>query len=309
MSMKPSSGSVRVLSLAVVSALAIGLASARPAVAQVGYVVQDLGALAGDSSSVAWAINANGDVVGWSNGQAGTRAFLYTDAGGMVALPGLPNRPRTVARDINDAGVIVGSANAGGTDLGHAVALERRIRRGPRHARHRLVQRGLGREQPRSGRRLVLHERRQPGSARLPVHPGGWAGRPHTGQRLRLRHGHQRRGPGDRLQDGVRRLSTRFVGKVEHSWTWASCPGSRTALAGPSTRPARWPAARPRLRATANGSSVPPTAGISRIWGARASTTRPGASTHRGRWSASAGNRRSAPSCTPTRPGYTTSVR
>jgi len=26
-----------------------------------------------------------------------------------------------VARDINDAGVIVGSANAGGTDLGHAV--------------------------------------------------------------------------------------------------------------------------------------------------------------------------------------------
>ena len=77
--------------------------------------------MAGDTSSVAWAINANGDVVGWSMGQSGTRAFLYTDAGGMVALPGLPDRPRTVARDINDAGVIVGSANAGGTDLGHAV--------------------------------------------------------------------------------------------------------------------------------------------------------------------------------------------
>jgi len=54
-------------------------------------------------------------------GPNGTRAFVFTDAGGMVALPGLPNRPRTVARDINDAGVIVGSANAGGTDVGHAV--------------------------------------------------------------------------------------------------------------------------------------------------------------------------------------------
>jgi probable HAF family extracellular repeat protein len=112
------SGSLRALRL--VSVLALGLAAVRPATAEVGYVVQDLGALPGDSSSIAWAINANGDVVGWSNGQEGTRAFLYTSAG-MVALPGLPDRPRTVARDINDAGVIVGSANAGGTDLGHAV--------------------------------------------------------------------------------------------------------------------------------------------------------------------------------------------
>jgi probable HAF family extracellular repeat protein len=101
--------------------LGFSLVAVRPAMAQTGYVVEDLGALAGDTSSVAWAINANGDVVGWSFGQAGTRAFLYTNAGGMVALPGLPDRPRTVARDINDAGAIVGSANAGGTDLGHAV--------------------------------------------------------------------------------------------------------------------------------------------------------------------------------------------
>src|SRR5688572_12069842 len=118
MSTKLWSGSVRVLRLAVV--LGLGFVSAGPAVAQTGYVVEDLGALAGDTSSVAWAINADGDVVGWSMGQAGTRAFLYTSAG-MVALPGLPDKPRTVARDINDAGVIVGSANAGGTDLGHAV--------------------------------------------------------------------------------------------------------------------------------------------------------------------------------------------
>ena len=99
------------------------MASSRPAPleAQSGFVVDDLGVLPGDDSSVAWAINARGDVVGWSNGPAGTRAFLYTDAGGLVTLPGLPGRPRTVARDINEAGDIVGSANAGGVDLGHAV--------------------------------------------------------------------------------------------------------------------------------------------------------------------------------------------
>ena len=113
-------GSMRVLGLA--SVLVLGLVPVRSAMAQESYVVEDLGALPGDSSSIGWAINENGDVVGWSNGaQVGTRAFVYTDADGMVALPGLPNKPRTVARDINEAGVIVGSANAGGTDLGHAV--------------------------------------------------------------------------------------------------------------------------------------------------------------------------------------------
>jgi probable HAF family extracellular repeat protein len=85
------------------------------------YIVQDLGALPGDSSSIAWGINQRGDVVGWSNGPNGTRAFVFTDAGGMAALPGLPDKPRTIARRINDTGDIVGTANAGGTDLGHAV--------------------------------------------------------------------------------------------------------------------------------------------------------------------------------------------
>ncbi len=118
MSQKLMLGPMRVFCLSILS---LGLMAVRPAMSQTSYVVEDLGALAGDTSSVAWAINANGDVVGWSTGQAGTRAFLYTNASGMVALPGLPDRPRTVARDINDAGVIVGSANAGGVDLGHAV--------------------------------------------------------------------------------------------------------------------------------------------------------------------------------------------
>jgi probable HAF family extracellular repeat protein len=120
MSRKRWSASVHLL-LAGVVAAGLALGTAGPVLAQASYVVQDLGALPGDSYSIALAINANGDVVGWSMGSNGTRAFLYTNAGGMVALPGLPDRPRAVARDINDAGVIVGSANAGGGDLGHAV--------------------------------------------------------------------------------------------------------------------------------------------------------------------------------------------
>jgi probable HAF family extracellular repeat protein len=109
------------LLLAIMIAASLGFMTTTPVLAQASYVVEDLGVLPGDTSSVAWAINANGDVVGWSMGPNGTRGFVYTTAGGMVPLPGLPNRPRTVARDINDAGDVVGSANAGGTDLGHAV--------------------------------------------------------------------------------------------------------------------------------------------------------------------------------------------
>jgi probable HAF family extracellular repeat protein len=109
------------LLLASTVAVGLGFATATPVLAQASYIVEDLGALPGDTSSIAWAINANGDVVGWSNGPNGTRAFVFRSLGGMVALPGLPDRPRTVARDINDAGDVVGSANAGGTDLGHAV--------------------------------------------------------------------------------------------------------------------------------------------------------------------------------------------
>lgn len=109
------------LLLASTVAASLGFMTTRSVLAQASYVVEDLGVLPGDTSSVAWGINANGDVVGWSMGPNGTRAFVFTTAGGMLPLPGLATRPRTFARGINDGGDIVGVANAGGTDLGHAV--------------------------------------------------------------------------------------------------------------------------------------------------------------------------------------------
>jgi probable HAF family extracellular repeat protein len=101
--------------------LVLGLTSWAVAADPASYVVQDLGVLPGHSSSVALGINQKGEVVGWSIGADGTSAFLFTDANGIVQLPGLSDRPRAIARDLNDVGQIVGTANAGGVDLGHAV--------------------------------------------------------------------------------------------------------------------------------------------------------------------------------------------
>jgi probable HAF family extracellular repeat protein len=86
------------------------------------YTIDDLGVLPGHSSAIAWGINEAGDVVGWSNGVGGTRAFLFTDTSGMVELaqfPGVTNP--TLARDINDAGVAVGQAKIDPTGAIHAV--------------------------------------------------------------------------------------------------------------------------------------------------------------------------------------------
>lgn len=85
------------------------------------YLVEDLGTLPGDYASVAMGINRHGDVVGWSAGPAGTRAFVFTDAAGMSALPAPTGRPVTTARSVNASGAVVGTASAGGTDIGHAV--------------------------------------------------------------------------------------------------------------------------------------------------------------------------------------------
>lgn len=85
------------------------------------YTIRDLGTLPGDYASVAMGINERGDVVGWSAGPTGTRAFIFTSESGMAALPALAGRPVTAARAINENAVVVGTASVGGTDPGHAV--------------------------------------------------------------------------------------------------------------------------------------------------------------------------------------------
>src|SRR5690242_3243356 len=59
------------------------------------YTLHDLGTLPGETFSVAWGINASGQVVGGS-GVSPNRAFLYRDGVGMVALPGLPGQTFTL---------------------------------------------------------------------------------------------------------------------------------------------------------------------------------------------------------------------
>jgi len=107
---------VALVAIAMVSATAPARAAAGPT-----YTVQDLGTLPGDYSSTAMGINAAGDVVGWSAGPNGTRAFLYTNAAGMTALAGPSGRPVTTARAVNGNGTVVGNASTGGGDIGHAV--------------------------------------------------------------------------------------------------------------------------------------------------------------------------------------------
>jgi probable HAF family extracellular repeat protein len=85
------------------------------------YTVRDLGTLPGDYASAAMGINRYGDVVGWSLGPTGARAFVYRSSTGMTALPAPVGRPVTTARGINASGVVVGTASIGGSDIGQAV--------------------------------------------------------------------------------------------------------------------------------------------------------------------------------------------
>lgn len=114
----------KLVSLTVIGLVAVAtLGEGTPAAAETSpeYSVQDLGALPGDYASVAMGINEAGDVVGWSAGPAGARAFIHTTEAGMTALPALSGRPVTSARAISDDRVVVGTASSGGTDPGHAV--------------------------------------------------------------------------------------------------------------------------------------------------------------------------------------------
>jgi probable HAF family extracellular repeat protein len=114
--------SVALITLISLFAIALGGTSlpARGATT-VTYSVQDLGTLPGDYASVAWGINQFGDIVGWSMGPTGTRAFVYSNGTGMTALPAPTGRPVTTARAISASGVVVGTAATGGSDIGHAV--------------------------------------------------------------------------------------------------------------------------------------------------------------------------------------------
>src|SRR2546427_826620 len=85
------------------------------------FFIQDLGTLPGDTDSFVWGMNELGVVVGASDGQQGTRAFMFTPESGIVALPCPAGRQYCIARDVNAAGQAVGSAWSSVMDwAGHA---------------------------------------------------------------------------------------------------------------------------------------------------------------------------------------------
>ena len=84
--------------------------------------LRDLGTLAGGRQSAAYAINERGDIVGFSEGRDGSARAIIITAGTMRDLNGLiPSNSGWVlthARDINDAGRIVGTGWLNGEQRG-----------------------------------------------------------------------------------------------------------------------------------------------------------------------------------------------
>lgn len=79
-----------------------------------GTGMQNLGTLSGDTNSLAYAINIQGQIVGQSYGGAeGSHAFIYQN-GAMTDLNSLKighgSLTLVYANDVNDYGVIVGGA-------------------------------------------------------------------------------------------------------------------------------------------------------------------------------------------------------
>ena len=78
----------------------------------IGYI--DLGTLGG-SSSIAYAINNSGQVVGWSRTATGRQdAYIWDPVNGMQDLGILPGTTRSIAESLNGLGEVVGTA---GTEL------------------------------------------------------------------------------------------------------------------------------------------------------------------------------------------------
>ena len=174
-------------------------------------------------------------------------------------------------------------------------ALERRMCPGSWNARHRLLQRGLGRQQPRPRRRLVLHRGGpwldgvhgflySPGDGLVDLTPAS-----DNGSALDINDAGQVTG-----YKTASAAITHFAGRTGPLWTWACSPGSRTASAGPSMPRARWPAARARHQATASGSFRSVDGGGLQNLGGAGEHNVAWASTQRARWSALAASPRRA---------------
>ena len=92
-------------------------------------VARALGTLPGMRSSRGEDINANGDIVGYYFDASGHHAFVWTAAGGMQPLPGTLGGCCTLARQINDQGLIVGEATLPGVSTSHMVVWENGVMR------------------------------------------------------------------------------------------------------------------------------------------------------------------------------------
>ena len=97
------------LILTVALAAALSLVTPRPCAAQPQPPLPtDLGMLPGFSGSMAIAINANGQVVGWNSNDTTNQAFIWQN-GVMTALPKPPGSDSCWAYDINASGRIAGA--------------------------------------------------------------------------------------------------------------------------------------------------------------------------------------------------------
>jgi len=89
-------------------------------------VASRLPPLDGHTQSEAYAINAAGEVAGWSFGSAPQIAVIWDPLGHPTALAPLPGDETSQAEDINDAGIVVGwSRGADGTHTAVRWGLDR----------------------------------------------------------------------------------------------------------------------------------------------------------------------------------------
>ena len=101
----------RISAVVAILLVACGTAQAQPV-----YNIVDLGLLAGDSNSQGFGISPDGT---FATGRSvtgnftATRAFSWTQGGGMTALPNLgsPSRPFGVGNSVNNSGVVVGTGS------------------------------------------------------------------------------------------------------------------------------------------------------------------------------------------------------